>query len=193
MAWLEKTYHLKSSVEMMHHNGQLIDRLNPYAKALAKISAKKKKTDADYEEMAHIEFLGSLYIGADGEPIVPQHMLSAMLVVAAKKFKEGNQAKSGMYVKDHAKLIYDGPKVPEEMYQEKSKRFVDRRNVRVGQASIMRTRAIFAEWEIDVTVVYEDTIVDVSRIDEWFITAGHIVGLAEIRPQYGRFEVFVAN
>jgi hypothetical protein len=187
MAWKEKTYHLVSTVEMLHHNGQLIDPLNPYSKALKKITSKKTKTDADHEEMAHIEFLGSLYIGEDGAPIIPQEMMQAMLVCAAKKFKEGPQAKSGMYVKDHSKLLYDGPQSPEELYNDE--RFVDKRHVRIGQQSIMRTRPILHEWEAFTTIVFEDTIVNEDRIDEWMTTAGRIVGLGEMRPRYGRFEI----
>ncbi|MDP2366556.1 MAG: hypothetical protein Q8M94_22605, partial [Ignavibacteria bacterium] len=96
-------------------------------------------------------------------------------------------AKSGMYVKDHAKLLYDGPKLPEELYR--TDMFRDKRPVRIGQKAIMRTRPVFQKWEAFATVVFEDSIINADRIDEWFIIAGHIVGLGEMRPRYGRFEV----
>jgi hypothetical protein len=186
MSWQEKTYHLKSTCPLLMHNGQGIDPLNKFSKALKAISGKRGKTEADHLEMSRIEFLMGLYMGPSG-PIMPQANLEAALIKAAMKFKEGNLAKSGMYVKSDAILIYDGSKVPDEMFLDD--RFRDKRNVRVGMASIMRTRPIFHEWEADVTIVYEDGVVNGSRIDEWIATAGILIGLCELRPRLGRFEI----
>lgn len=150
------------------------------------VSGKRGKTEADYEEMAHIEFLASLYMGDDG-PVLPASNFEAMLIAAAKKFKEGNQAKAGMYVKDNAALIYEGSKDPEKMFKDESMR--DTRAVAIQRNRVMRTRAIFHEWEADVTVVYEDTVINENRVDEWVKTSGNIIGMCEMRPRYGRFSI----
>jgi hypothetical protein len=184
--WKEKSYHLKSSCPLLMHNGQTADPLNKFARAMKEVSSKRGKTEADYEELAHIEFLASLYMGETG-PILPATNIEAMLIAAAKKFKEGNQAKAGMYVKDNAPLVYDGPTNPEEMFLDD--RFRDTRAVVIQRNRVMRTRAIFKRWEADVTVVYEDTVINESRVDEWMKTAGNIIGLLEMRPRLGRFEV----
>jgi len=168
------------------HNGQGVDPLNKFSKAMKLISGKRNKTEADYEEMARIEFMSSLYMGPDG-PVIPQANMEATLISAAKKFKEGNQAKSGMYVKGNATLTYDGSKNPEEMFLDDNIR--DTRAVAIQRAKIMRTRPIFHEWEADVTVVYEDGVINGSRIDEWMRTAGTVIGLCEMRPRMGRFEI----
>lgn len=168
------------------HNGQTADPLNKFSKAMKLISGKRNKTEADYEEMAKIELLASLYMGQDG-PVLPASNIEAMLIAAAKKFKEGNQAKAGMYVKDNPVLIYDGPKDPEALF--KDEEFRDTRAVAIQRNRVMRTRAIFHEWEADVTVVYEDTVINESRVSEWVKTAGNIIGLCEMRPRYGRYEV----
>lgn len=186
MAWQEKTYHLKSTCPMLMHNGQGVDPLNKFSKALKLITGKRGKTDADFEEMALIEFQSSLYMGKDGV-VIPQSNIEAMLIAAAKKFKEGMQAKSGMFVKGDSALIYEGSKDPKKMFLDDNLR--DTRAVAIQRAKIMRTRPIFHEWEAEVTVCFEDGVVNGGRIDEWMHTAGTVIGLCEMRPRMGRFEV----
>jgi len=110
MAWQEVTYKLTSSAPLLMHNGQTADPTNKWAKALKQVSSKRVKTDADYEEMARIEFLASLYMDANG-PILPPNMIDAMIVNAAKKSKEGQVAKSGCFCLNVARLDYDGPRI----------------------------------------------------------------------------------
>jgi hypothetical protein len=187
MAWKEKNYHLKSVCPMLTHNGQGVDPLNKFTKALKILTSKRIKTDEDLREIARIEFLSGLYMGENG-PILPAENVESMLTAAAKKFKEGNLAKSGMYVKSDADLIYEGSKNPEEMFLDDS--FRDTRGVAIkGRNRIMRTRPIYPKWEAIVTIVYEDTVVNGSRIDEWMHTAGTFIGLCEMRPRLGRFEI----
>ena len=70
MAWQTLKYKLTSSSDMLLHNGQMANPLNKWAKLSRQISSKRAKTDADYEEMARIEFFASLYMAADG-PVLP--------------------------------------------------------------------------------------------------------------------------
>ena len=185
--WKEQTYHLKSTCPLIMHNGQGVDPLNVFTKALKLISGKKYKTDADYAEMAWIEFQCALYMGPDG-PIIPADILVAMLIKAAEKFREGKLAKAGMFVKADAPLIYDGPRTPREMFEDDDIR--DFRPVALGGKRIMRTRPRFNSWELFFTVCFEDTVViNGSRVDEWVRTAGTIIGLCEMRPRLGRFEI----
>ncbi len=41
---------------LMMHNGRTKDPLDPYAKALKKLTGKRKKTDADYLEISRLEW-----------------------------------------------------------------------------------------------------------------------------------------
>ena len=77
-------YRLQSSAPLLMHNGQTANPLHPLAKKLKQVSSKRTKTDADYEEMARIEFLAGLYMAEDG-PVLPEHVIDAMLIAAAKK------------------------------------------------------------------------------------------------------------
>lgn len=169
---------------MIVHNGQTADPLNAMAKKLKQVSSKRAKTDADYEEMARIEFIAGLYMGKDG-PIIPATNIDSMLINAAKKSKEGQFAKSGVFCAEHALMQYDGPRTADELWQDERFRFSAL--VRVGTARVARMRPVFKEWSAVIKLNVEESVINPARIDDWFIAAGSVVGLGDWRPQHGRF------
>lgn len=169
------------------HNGQMCDPLNKFAKMLKEISGKRKKSDADHEEMSRIEFMAGLYVNADGKPFWPAENLLAMLIAAAKKVKDGPRAKSGINILNDHPLLYKGPTDPVEMFADDRFRLV--MAVRVGQARIMRTRPIFRDWSMLIQVDVDTDIVNPQTVLEWLAIAGAQIGLSDYRPRYGRFEV----
>lgn len=184
MAWEEVTYKLTSSAPLLMHNGQTADPLNRWAKAIKQVSSKRIKTDADYEEMARLEFLAGLYMSESG-PVLPPNMIDSMLVFAAKKSKEGQIAKGGVFCLNAASLEYVGPRTANELWESDDFRFSA--IVRVGTSRVARTRPIFKEWSASVRLHVESTVVNIARIDEWMRIAGTQIGLGDWRPQYGRF------
>jgi len=185
MAWQTLKYKLTSSADLIMHNGQMANPLNKWAKLMKQISSKRAKTDADFEEMARIEFLASLYMAADG-PVLPANVLDATLVNGAKKSKEGMIAKSGAFCLEHARLEYEGPRTAEELWADE--RFRHTALVRVGNAKVVRCRPVFNEWSAVVSVNIENTIVNPARVDDWWAVAGTQVGIGDWRPQHGRFQ-----
>lgn len=180
------SYRLESSAPLIMHNGQTADPTNKWAKAIKLISAKRKKTDADYEEMARLEFLAGLYMGADG-PVIPSHMLEGMLIKAAMKFNEGPVARSAVFCPDHARLEYEGPRGADELWADERFRFS--MIVRVQQSRIARMRPSFSKWAATVTFQVEPTLVNPNRIEEWLVVGGTQIGIGDWRPRYGRFGV----
>jgi hypothetical protein len=168
------------------HNGLMANPLNKWSKLLKQISAKRIKTEADYEEMAHIEFLGGLYLDENG-PILPSFMIEAMIINGAKKSKEGMVAKSSCYCDQHAKLDYEGPRTVDELW--KDERFHFPFMVRVGTARVPRMRPTFKSWSATIVINIDDSIVNSNRVDTWLADAGTQVGLGDWRPQHGRFTV----
>lgn len=171
---------------MIVHNGQTADPLNKFSKAMKQISGKRKKTDADYEEMARIEFMAGLYMGKDG-PIIPARNIDSLLVNAAKKNREGPLAKSGVFCTTDTPMQYDGPRSAEALFADERFRHVA--IVRVQQARISRTRPVFPVWTANVSVQIENTVVNPKQVDDWFHIAGTQIGLGDWRPQHGRFSV----
>lgn len=184
MAYQTLRYRLTSSAPLLMHNGQTADPLNKFAKSLKKISSKRAKTEADYEEMARIEFLAGLYMSPDG-PVIPSYVIDSMLVNAAKKNKEGMVAKSAVFCANHASLEYDGPRDADTLWKDEGFRHVA--IVRVGMARVARTRPTFRQWSCVVELEVETTLVNPERVDEWMHIAGAQVGVGDWRPQHGRF------
>lgn len=186
MAWQTLRFRLTSEAPLLMHNGQTADPLNKWAKLMKQTSGKRIKTDADYEELARLEFYAGLYLDKDG-PILPNTVIDSLLVAAAKKSKEGQLAKSGVFCLKPARLEYNGPRAVPELWADENFRFSA--IVRIGMARVPRTRPIFKQWSAVVELNVEDTVVDPARIGEWLSIAGSQIGVGDWRPQFGRFTV----
>lgn len=178
---------LKSVCPLLLNNGRLANPMDPFAKALKKISQKRHKTDADLEEMAKIEWHGSLYL-SHGAPCLPGFMLDATLVNAAKKLKKGTQAKAGLFSVDDFPLEYDGPKEVEALWDCAQFRFTVGCRPQ-GRGTVMRTRPRFDAWQAVIEIAFNDELLNASDIHEFLVVAGRDVGLGNWRPRYGRFEI----
>ena len=176
MAWQERTYQLKSSAPMLMHNGQTANPLNKFAKAMKQVSSKRVKTDADYEELARLEYSAGLYMGEDG-PVIPAQCVDAMITEAAKKQRKGKDAKAAVFCPDHARLEYDGPRTVEGLWEDESFRLVA--NVRIQSSRVVRTRPMFEFWTAGVTLRFENTLVNPAELDQWMEIAGNSVGIGD--------------
>lgn len=186
MAWKTEKFQLTSACPLIMHNGDLANPLNPIVKEQKKISGKRKKTEADLEELARLEFIGGLYY-RNGY-ILPAEIIEATINGGARKFKEGMDAKAGMVVMSHAKLEFEHSALtPQELWEVEQYRF--QKMVTVARARILRTRPIIDNWTAEVEVTFEDTVCSGSQVYKWLKKAGEIVGLCDWRPRYGRFSV----
>lgn len=185
MKMKELRFRLSGSAPLLMHSGELANPLDEWSKKMKKISSKRGKTDADYEAMAKIEYLGGLYTNEAGEPIIPVRVLEGTLIGGAKKKKLGKLFTSAVFVNEDAVLEYDGPKSAEKLVDDPKFRLTA--GVKVGQARVMRTRPMFPEWSLEVTVSYIEGEVEKEDIVDAFNSAGILVGLGDWRPKYGRF------
>lgn len=184
MVWQTVRYRLTGDASLLMHNGQTADPRNRFARQLKLISSKRTKTEADYEEMAHLEFLAGLYMAETG-PVLPQDVLDATIIAGAKKSKEGQIAKSACFAVKPASLEYDGPRDAEGLWADE--RFQFSRPVKIGTSRVMRMRPIFEEWAATIELQVETSLVNIGRVDEWLNAAGTQVGICDWRPQHGRF------
>jgi len=192
---LEKlNFRIVGASPLMCHNGELADPGNKWSLAIREISGKRKKVQADYEEMARLEFLGGLYL-LNKEPCIPGRVFEGALVGkggAARKERAGKIAQIGVYVLGNFPLEYDGPKDPFKMWEmhvNGDSTFVDQSLVIIGQARIVRCRPIFQKWAAVITVEVDTEFVDLETAKRWVEVAGQQVGLMDWRPKYGRFSV----
>jgi hypothetical protein len=186
MAFRESTFKIQGVCPLLCHNGHLADPMNQFSKAIKVISGKRKKTDADFEEMARLEWYGGLYI-KDGKPAITGPMIKAMLVGAARKSKLGKQFTAGLFITGLFQLGYDGPGDIDALWADD--RFRLGALVKVGTSRVMRTRPKFDNWSLSFTVLRDDTQVSEEDLNSALVLAGQIIGLGDWRPEHGRFTI----
>jgi hypothetical protein len=188
MSWNEIRLKFRGCRPLVMHNGRLSDPLDEFTKAIQKISKKRQKTDTDHQQMAKLEFLGSLWLAGEPlRPVLPDEVIHACLVEGAKKTKNGPAAKAGLLCENHAILEYDGPTDAQELWAKDEFRL--RSRVKVQKSRIVRTRPIFKYWQATVSIEYEDSLLDADQVLEFASRAGFEVGIGDWRPRYGRFRV----
>lgn len=186
MAYKTLSFKITGVAPLLMHNGQLVDPTNDFSKHMKKISSKRDKTDADLEELARLEWHGSLYL-SDGKPCLPGEVLEAAFVVAAKKQKKGKQAQAGILCPRSYPLTYDGPRKLDKLWLDRQFRLTV--GARVQQNRVMRTRPIFRKWSCEIQVQYDDSLLNEEEVRNIVRVTGEIVGVGDWRPKYGRFNV----
>jgi hypothetical protein len=179
---------------LLCHNGQTADPRNTYAKAMRAVSSKRKKTDADFDELARLEWLAGLYRTND-DLVIPDYVIESTMIGGAKKSKRGPQAKCGLFFTEHASLQFAGKPdaITDETLAEMfaSGDFTHTIGVKVGMAKVMRTRPIFRNWSINAIAQYDPDVLNLRDVEEIATDAGKLVGLGDWRPKHGRFEAEV--
>lgn len=171
------------------HNGMLADREYEWTKLLAAVTGKRNKTDEDHEEVARLEWNGSLYFDDATGPFLPGDNVRRSLLDAARLSKEGKKIERGVLrVSRRNALQYEGPRDRSGMWSDP--RFRHRAIVKVGQSKVVRTRPKFVGWSADVTVDYDSAVIDRRDLLRIAQAAGQYIGLCDGRPFFGgRFDV----
>ena len=183
----ERKFTIEGVAPLLVHNGRLCNPIDPIVREMKQFSGKRNKTESDYESLAKLEFMGSLYLGEHNEPVIPGECIEAMIINAAKKSKKGPSAKAGLICDGNWPIIYDGPKDPEAMWNDGG--FADARRVVVQRAAVIRTRPVFRNWKLTFNMHYNPSLVNKSELEDWVSVAGHVIGLGDYRPRFGRFVV----
>ena len=186
MSYKELKFQITGVAPLILHNGQTADPLNSFSKSIAEITGKRKKTDADHREVARREWFAGLYL-SDGEPCLPFQLWEAVLIEGAKKHKRGPAAKAGIIVEAHTPLLYDGPRKPDELWEDE--RFRLRVSAKVGTSRVMRTRPFFKNWSTELPVKFLPDLLNAAELMGFLVAAGVQVGIGDWRPRFGRFAV----
>lgn len=192
MAMDSITITLTGDRPLLMHNARLSDPLDDIVKAMKPISKKgAKKTEDDIEELARLEFLGSLYWGDDfgfpgAGPVIPGENFYRLLVDAGRLSKEGKKIERGVQIQTiAAPVLYNGPRDVDGLWADKN--FVSRKSVKVQTSRVIRTRPQFLNWELDFDLSFDTTIIDREDVVRLSQAGGNYVGLGDWRPVYGRF------
>lgn len=179
-------FSLTGQSPLILHNGQTCDPMNEFAREMKKISGKRGKTDADFEQMAKIEWYASLYLD-DGRICIPDEVMEAALVGGAKKLKRGPQAKAGLFASANVVLDFDGCNLSvDELWERDTNRLT--KGVRISTSRVMRTRFWVKEWQAIAEVIFDPGLLNEVEVTEIIRVTGEIVGVCDWRPKFGRFE-----
>jgi len=162
----------------------LANPLNEIAHRMKKISGKRQKTEVDLEELARLEWYGSLYLDDGQQPCLPGEVLEAAFVQAAKRQKRGTQA--GIICPSNYPLEYDGPSTLDELWQQPEFRLTV--PVRVKNNRVLRTRPRFLTWAATIAVQFDDALLNANEVREIVRRTGSEIGIGDWRPRYGRFQ-----
>lgn len=185
----EITFHVRGVSPLICHNARLSDPLDEWTMKVAEMTSKKKKTHADLIEIARREWFGSLYLGENGEPVIPGTNLERMLRDSAAKSKMGKVVQAGLICTEpDFPIIYTGPKDPEKMWEAGDK-FALRASCKVGQQRVIRTRPCWRQWELKFDITFDETLLNPQAVSDFVELAGKVVGLGDWRPKHGRFEL----
>lgn len=172
------------SEPLIVHNGLLADRQYKWTQELAAVTKKRNKTDEDHDEVARLEWRGSLYYDDDAGPYLPGNNVRRCLLDAARLTKEGKKIERGVIALSRINALqYDGPRQPEKMWEDQ--RFIHRAIVKVGTSKVVRTRPQFVGWAARVTLSFDSTIIERRDIVRIAQSAGSYIGIGDGRPFYG--------
>lgn len=193
----ELKFKIKGVAPLLMHNSRMANPLDDYAQFIRPLTKKKNKTDADHHEIARIEWEAGLYL-RDGTVVMPAANIQACLWEASKRTKNGKKFQAGvMIAEDYFKLEHKGPKIqvngngkiPIADLDKYFPLFKDQSLVKVSQARTVRTRPIFYDWNLTMSLFFDESVLDARTIVSILEDAGRFVGLCEKRPRLGRFEV----
>lgn len=191
---------IKGIRPIIMHNGRTADPLDPWAKKLKQVSAKRNKTDDDHALMADIEFEAGLYWDDKLGVYMPIDNLHRMFLDAAKKIKMGRQA-VGILIDAEFGISIDflNNKNLDKIKKDPSMRF--RKCVTIGQVKVARTRPLIPTgWRMTFNVELDTDLLNVEEFEQICDIAGHRIGLGDWRPSapkvpgpFGRFIITKFN
>lgn len=179
---------------LLMHSAQFADPLDAGARnhsALVKV-AKKSKTPEAILAVAKSEYVGGMYYDRELGPYVPGTMIRAALVDGARLSREGKDVvRAVQIIDDRLALEYEGPRDPDALWENPA--FRDGRTVVVSNRRLMRYRPMFKQWELQVRVFFDPSMVEPAKLLMFADKAGQYVGIGDFRPDkggsFGRFKV----
>lgn len=184
---MEFVIRLVSTHPLLFSNGRMADPTSPIARALKEIQSKRKKTDADQEEIRHLGFLGALYHDADVGPYLPGDNIERCLLDSARTSNKGKNVERGLYIMTEVNpLAYAGPRDPEELWATEHFRFT--KLVKTARnARVLTSRPIFRQWSCEARGYLDEGQLNASDLPSIAENAGIYIGVGSWRPKFGRF------
>jgi hypothetical protein len=183
---------LTGTSPLLVHNIELSDPDNDWAKQIAKISSKRKKTEEDRREIEKLEWYGGLYTDwNNGGIVMPARCIKRAIVSGARARKLGKHVERALQFTDlNVPIVHDGPKDIDKLFSDK--RYHNRASVRIQNNRIMRVRPQFPNWAVVANAILLEDVMDLAELETVIKFTGVAEGLCDNRVNgYGRFEAKV--
>ena len=188
---MEYTIRITGASPLIVHNGAAgLDKQSWESREIATITKRRgvNRTDTDELRLMELECQKALYVDASGAITFPKAGFRTCLETAARKLKQGPLVREGVIVTG---LTLDYDKSLGTTREELAKTIQFTVPVVVQRARLLRTRPMFKQWGMVVTLDADDQLVELKMLQEWLDIAGLRIGLGDWRPEksgeYGRF------
>ena len=149
------------------------DPLDDVTRALAAVTKKRMKTEADHREIARIEFMGGLYYNKANGVHIPGDNIATMVRDGGKLKKRGAAVQRAVECMDFAcPLIYEGPRTPEALWD--SGEYADIRTIKNGSTGgrTPRCRPRFSNWSVSFRLFYDPAMINLEDLRQCLVDAG---------------------
>lgn len=167
---------------------------HPINEAKSRLSAKRKKSTEDQQELLYLDFLGAFY---PGEGIVfPTWNIARSIGDAAAAAKQKSASERALTATtQQIAIIYDGPTTREEMWAAGT--FADIRMVKnsgAGSGRVPRCRPIFNDWAMEATFLLDTRALELHDLQHHATVAGELYGVGDGRRLgFGRYNATVTE
>jgi hypothetical protein len=166
------------------------DRRGKTYVAYRQLSRKRGKTTADEDRLRELEFHVLIYHDKQIGCFIPGRNVKEMLREAATKIRKGEDVRRSLVVPEYRNpQIYNGPRNPDELFDEG---FYDTRmvaNAGVNAGRVERTRPMFEEWALEFELAIDPEELDPEELRYAVDRAQRKGGLGDGRRglDFGRF------
>jgi hypothetical protein len=188
------TVRLVGTTPLLQSNVRMANPLDPMVKAKSEITRKAKKTDADHERIAEIEWEGGLYIDDEVGPYMPAEWIWRSLIAGARLSRLGKSIERGVLIDPQNRIVpiqYDGPRDLEGLRADHDFRHLSMVNANPSSAKVSRTlrcRPKFDDWTVETTFLFNDAQANPADVQAVAEAAGAMIGVGDGRSiGFGRY------
>jgi hypothetical protein len=155
------------------------------------LSKARSKSIEEETRLRELEWHTRLYFDPTLGPYIPGKNVKELLRSAATKWKKGEEIKRSLVVPEYRiPLIYDGPRLPQELWDAGFRYTAMVANAGAGSGRVTRTRPCFDEWALECEIAYDPADLDFNLIEDT-VHRAQKYGLGDYRPEFGAFAASV--
>lgn len=173
---------------LLMHKPTLVDPMHPLTLQIAAFTAKgAKKTIADNEAIARLEWEAGLYHDADIGPYITAANVKQAIRKSGGQVNLGAKIGRGVaFATTKLPVIYDGPRDRDGLYEAGYRDTRSVRNSGRNSGSVMRTRPCFEEWTLEARIYLNPHEISIEDFAER-VAAAQRFGIGDYRPEFGLF------